>query len=257
MSEHVSNDPTNIERALLNDKVRDADVSMFTIGHVVNCILQRSKVLYDCEKPDQLIKQWGKGNKEPLLDARADRQEVFVRRTLASALIEYETLTPFIQKIKQPNIVTDIGCGYGFIDLFIQQEFDCELRLVDLEQTDEIYFSYRKQGAAYSNLGIAKEFLVANGVNPDKITTINPRTNNLIDFGHSDLSISLLSCGFHYPLSTYGEYFEQVTKTGGIMIVDLRSHMASEEIRFLSTLGISTTAVSDSPFMRVLGVRDV
>ena len=52
-----------------------------------------------------------------------------------------------------------------------------------------------------------------------------------------DLAVSFLSCGFHYPLSTYEGFFSNVLAGGGAMIVDVRQTQGSEKDAELQEYG--------------------
>jgi hypothetical protein len=72
--------------------------------------------------------------------------------------------------------------------------------------------------------------LVKNGVPTDKIRTTNPGTGSSPDVHDSnvDLIISLLSCGFHYPLKTYTEFALRALQPGGIFVFDMRRSEGQE-----------------------------
>ena len=133
--------------------------------------------------------------------------------------------------------MTDIGCGYALIDLFLAQDFDCALTLIDLEQTDERHFGFEPTGSAYSDLETAASFLKSNGIAPARITTINPDRQPVDDIRDQDLVMSLISCGFHYPWTTYESFFRDAVRPGGRIILDLRRKTARATLAEMSSLG--------------------
>ena len=80
--------------------------------------------------------------------------------------------------------------------------------MIDLEETKERHFGFSKSGAAYSSLAVARQFLQDNGVPKEKIVCLNPEQDNVMDLPEMDLVVSFLSCGFHYPLATYDNFFK-------------------------------------------------
>ena len=138
----------------------------------------------------------------------------------------FAKIAPQIEKFA-PKRLADIGCGQAFIDLLIHRQFGCDLILIDIEQSDGIHFGFNDTGAGYADLANARAFLVANGVPDQAITTINPRHAPLADFAPVDMAISLLSCGFHYPVETYDAFFKsQVTKA---ILLDCRNQKGGKQ----------------------------
>lgn len=128
----------------------------------------------------------------------------------------------------QPAKLADIGCGYAFLDLMIHRRFGCKLVLIDIEETEEIYFRFREEGAGYSDLSTARAFLEANGVPKGDIRTVNPKSQSLKASGGVDMAISLLSCGFHYPAGTYEDYFRDQVKKA--VLLDVRRRTDGREV---------------------------
>ena len=121
-------------------------------------------------------------------------------------------IAPQIEQVG-PQRLADLGCGQAFIDLLIYRRFGCDLVLIDIEESSDLHFGFADDGAGYADLANARAFLVANGVPDTAITTVNPRKDRLVDIGVVDMAISLLSCGFHYPVGTYDAFFRsQVSK---------------------------------------------
>ncbi len=225
-----------IEKIIQSDLIGALDLSMFEEADVANIILQRSRVLYDVPKGGVVIRNWVAGNTAPLMAVVADKGLDIVRRALAIMLIEYRDLRPHLARFT-PKTVADIGCGYGFIDLFIARDFDCDLVLIDIEESETRKFGYRNDGAGYSNLGTAKAFLAANGVRADAITLVNPRKTDVLATQSIDAAISLLSCGFHYPLSTYSDYLTRNLRDGGGVIVDIGEKSLAEQMDAITEIG--------------------
>lgn len=218
------------------DAVADMDVSMFSTGDVVNMILQRAQIIFDVRKGGQLIRAWTEGDEKPLLDVAEARPDLLMRRTLAAIHMEYQEMLPLLKKFG-PSRIADIGCGYGFFDVFAAKDLGCHIVLIDIEETENRHFGFKKSGAAYSNLAVAKAFAVANGVAESSVTIVNPNQQDLDDLPDVDVAMSFMSCGFHYPVSTYMNFFNDGVTADGHLILDLRAPRAPAQIEELSQLG--------------------
>ncbi len=209
---------------------------MFTDDDICNTILQRSEVLYDLERPGVVIRQWSNGDPSALENEVNVRGTLLLKRAISFLYLEYLALKPTLDKIS-PGRVADIGCGYGFIDLFVAKEYGCDVVLIDLESNDRKHFGFQAEGAAYTSLAKAKKFLVQNGVAARKVKTINPDKDSLADIKNIDLAMSLLSCGFHYPVSTNFDFWtDSVSETGSI-ILDLRNAKTETQLSELIHIG--------------------
>jgi hypothetical protein len=125
-----------------------------------------------------------------------------------------------------PKSLADIGCGQAFIDLLVWRRYGCRLILVDIESSQDLHFGFSREGAGYADLGSARAFLVANGVPDAAITTLNPRAAPVAGIGQVDMALSLISCGFHYPVETYDAFFRaQVDRA---ILLDCRTGTGGE-----------------------------
>ena len=111
----------------------------------------------------------------PLLVDTINRmgRDKLIRRAAAFIYLEFEQLRHIFED-RFPRKIADIGCGYAIFDLFLAQEFDSTLNLIDLESNESRHFGFKEGGSAYSNLGNASRFLQANGVMKSAINTLNP-----------------------------------------------------------------------------------
>lgn len=138
--------------------------------------------------------------------------------------------------------ILDIGCGIGGIDLYLYNHYKglCNLHLLDYSKTSEqIYYGYKQTGAAYNSLHLTRQFLEVNEVSPDDIYTHDADCGFPLD--SYDLIISLLSCGFHYPVEIYLDKIKQAK--AGIVILDIRKH--SNQMELLKSNFASVEVVAD------------
>lgn len=218
------------------------DFSMFSRGDLLNLILQRSGVLFDIPRPGIPIKAWIRGDSGPL-EQQVDRLgHEIAQRAFSIIFSEFEAMRPALDRLA-PKRIADIGCGYGLADLLIHRATGAEILLIDTEENDHRHFGFEHEGAAYANLNKARAFLEANGVDGAAITTLNPHRNSLSELRKVNLAVSLLSCGFHYPVATYSEFFDQRVMKSGAVILTLRERF--DELATLARLG-RITVLDDS-----------
>lgn len=214
----------------------------FGQSDLVNLILQRSEVLGDLPRMGQVIRAWNEGDSAPIL-AQAERLGAEIARRAAGVIhAEYLLLKPVLAALKLHRIA-DIGCGYAMFDLFAARDLGAHLLLIDIESNERRHFGFAEAGAAYSSLAVARAFLEQNGVHAATMATLNPTSMDPVSAGPVDLAVSFLSCGFHYPVETYLEYFDRGVTRDGAVILDLRATTAEAQIRALAPLG----AISDLP----------
>ena len=122
-----------------------------------------------------------------------------------------------------PKRVVDIGSGQAINDVFLAQDFAAAFTLIDIEDTPEKYHLWSHSGSGCAALQDAEAFLLANGVPPYQVRTINPRqTPDAMAEVDGDLVTSLFSCGFHYPIGDYVDLMCHTISTGGAVLLDLR-----------------------------------
>ncbi|ATG40425.1 hypothetical protein [Phaeobacter piscinae] len=244
-------DADHVQEVTRSPLVGALDLSMFSDKDILNTVLQRSEVLFDLDRPGLPIRQWSKGKPDALQAEVARRGDLLLRRAISVLYLEYLALKPTIATLA-PKHVADIGCGYGFIDLFIARDFQPALTLIDLESNDATHFGFHAEGAAYSSLATARAFLLANGVAAEAVTTLNPGREEATRTTEVDLALSLLSCGFHYPANTYAQFWgKSVTKDGAI-ILDLRDAEAARQREELGQIGALRDLWRGEKWTRVL-----
>ena len=120
---------------------------------------------------------------------------------------DFETIEPFLPK--KVGSILDIGCGMAGIDVFLKRKYpSARLELLDGDGKNDKYgFSPRYE--PYSSKNATEAMLEANGIACDK--WYEAGTTEALK---ADLIVSILSWGFHYPLSTY--------KVSEYCIADLR-----------------------------------
>ncbi|WP_246831378.1 SAM-dependent methyltransferase [Pseudotabrizicola formosa] len=216
--------------------IRALDLSMFAAQDLVNLILQRSEVLFDMPRSGQVIRAWNAGDEGPIRACVERCGDAIARRAAGVIHAEYRRLAPLLLA-NPPTRVADIGCGYALFDLFLARDTAASLVLIDIEQNTRRHFGYAEEGAAYANLSVARALLEANGIAAGRIETVNPERADLGALAPVDLAVSFLSCGFHYPASTYATYFQNSVVPGGTILLDLRAATATAQLAGLEGMG--------------------
>lgn len=135
--------------------------------------------------------------------------------------------------------ILDIGCGLAGIDYFIGKEDDnMGLWLLDkTEVSPKIYYGYKAEAAYYNSMELAVDFLRMNGIK-NSIGTLSPE--QYVTYAKEfkfDAIISLISCGFHYPVATYIDAICDSLKECGVVILDIRHGAIKESIKAFSDRG--------------------
>ena len=114
--------------------------------------------------------------------------------------------------LESGDLVVDIGCGLAVYHLKIDAFYRgrVEHYLVDrsaneVGQKRDFGYSKTKELAFYNSLECAASILAANGVAAERLRPVNASETALrvLRDGSADVVMSLLSWGYHYPISTY------------------------------------------------------
>lgn len=155
--------------------------------------------------------------------------------------------------------VLDIGCGIAGIDIFLNQHYSngsVDFFLLDKSDIEEsLYYMYEDKAAFYNSLSLAKETLVNNGVEENNVHLIEATEKNDIEIEKGvDIVLSLISWGFHYPVSVYLEKVYSLLDEGGILILDVRKNTDGLELlasKFGQYIGILET----SKYLRICATK--
>ncbi len=202
------------------------NTSRFNSRDAVDIGLQRTSGLLQLPYVGSIsYRAWTKKFNTPLYIEAFLRRNSIIQNAVGEISDEFELIANSIEM--DVNKVMDIGCGHGIINYFFYQTFGCDLHLVDIERTDDQHHYYKDKGAGYGSLKKARQFLEANGVPAERIQTTNPNYQELAD-ENLDVIISLLSCGFHYPVFEYAEFAKRALRPGGLFIFDMRDDTGQE-----------------------------
>ena len=226
----------DVLRVADSDPVASLDLSMFGHDDLVKIVLQRHEVLNDRPRPGVPVRRWSRGDDAPVNEVVDELGETLARRSAAFIYLEFLSMRPILDRLA-PARLADIGCGFAFFDLFAARQYDCDLVLIDVEETEDRHFGFSAEAAAYASLSTARRMLVANGVPDARVRTINPNHQDLTAVTGADLATSFVSCGFHYPWSTYQEFFAQNVTPDGSVILDIRRRRQEKDCPAMTGLG--------------------
>jgi len=122
------------------------------------------------------------------------------------------------------NSVLDIGCGIGGIDVLIGQKHpSCKFAMLDRDgMEDAVFYGFKEHGAKYNYLSDTREFMVDNGICADNISTFNADKGEWPADKTFNVVLSLISWGFHYPISTYLPLVYNAMTPKSVLILDIR-----------------------------------
>ncbi len=156
--------------------------------------------------------------------------------------------------------ILDIGCGVAGIDAALNRHYVAQppqFRLLDKSAvSSEIYYDFHSEAAFYNSLGAAQAVLKHNGVAAAAVKCFEATEDNRIPLadGSVNLVISLISWGFHYPVTVYLQEVMRVLAPGGSLIMDVRRDSSGlDDLRgAFANLAI---IAEQSKFLRVCGQR--
>jgi SAM-dependent methyltransferase len=124
----------------------------------------------------------------------------------------------------------DIGCGMAGADVLLYQYFHAVhpvFYLLDVNQVDAaVQYGYRNQISAYCDFAMARKFAALNGIPRQRFFFIETWPETAFKF---DLILSLISCGFHYPVDLYLAKIVDSLAPSGRVILDIRKNSGQFE----------------------------
>lgn len=142
--------------------------------------------------------------------------------------LAFSDIEPFLPE--NCESVIDIGCGIGGIDVLINKaRNNCKFHMVDRDgMEDEIYYGFRHAGAKYNLLSLTMDFMADNGVQSKNVKLYNVDAEEFPTNMTATVIMSLLSWGFHYPVSTYIDRVFSLMDDDSCLIIDIRKHSNGE-----------------------------
>ncbi|KAE9628474.1 class I SAM-dependent methyltransferase [Parasedimentitalea maritima] len=199
--------------------------------------------------------QWEQGNQAVLSDEVKSRKQSIIEGAFLEIYQEYIPLKHALGD-KKIEHTCDIGCGQGINDVFLFRDFKSKFTLVDIEESPEMYHNWAESGSGYASLKAASNLLIANGVDANDVTAINPTKANIsVPKNGFDLVTSFYSCGFHYPIDDYLDLMAETINKGGYVCLDLRKQYLRSNTAAVSNLfemSKTTEVYNDNKSTRML-----
>jgi SAM-dependent methyltransferase len=147
---------------------------------------------------------------------------------------DFETIEEFLPMNPSPSIL-DIGAGLGGIDIYLYDHYKSDARLFLLDKEGysyKVFYGFYPNASKYNSFDMTRRFLADNGIKLEDIRCVDAERNEHLNlFQHRfDVIISLLSCGFHYPVETYLPLIKMTLNRDGVCILDIRSGMGQQEV---------------------------
>ncbi len=215
--------------------------------------MQRSGYLIKTNEGRQAFQKWcSNGDIQAISEICEDKswKREFATFVLKEARDEASQIAQFLTN-KNSNISSfcSIGPGNGFIELHLCNILQPKsLLLIDIEETPgRHHHAFHSEGSGYCSLDQTKDFLL-NNLSLNKmddeqliptITCCNPKKQYLPIYP-SDLTVSLLSAGFHYPIKSYYNFLQcsmtMDQKKTSYLVFDARNEIA-HDLDFLRDKG--------------------
>lgn len=146
-------------------------------------------------------------------------------------LLDAELNTP-------PTSILDIGCGLAWESRMFNDKYGTELWLLD---GDTSFNANKSESASEVNYHVTSdEFLFYHPITwlKEQLDAKGTKNYNLIDVNNIsipedkkfDVITSWLSCGFHYPASTYKDLILKHSHENTRIFLDIRIHLKTKEI---------------------------
>jgi SAM-dependent methyltransferase len=190
-----------------------------------------------------------------------------VKRDFANDMLsEYKDIREWLPE--RCERMLDIGCGVAGIDALVYQHYadrhaaaavesgdpspaqGPQIELLDKTLVeDKVFYGFKRHGAFYNSLRVAADLLIENGVPADTIRLWEVGGDSRIETESGlDLIISLISWGYHYPVSVYLEQVVDKLRPGGCLIMDVRKgteglDALAQAFRELRTISASDTQI--------------
>ena len=136
---------------------------------------------------------------------------------------------------RPPKRILDIGCGYAHISDMFQKKYGTELYLLDGDISYNTAHANRaaKYGATedfmfYVSTDDLKKEWDRKGM---RYTFLDAKATDIPNDVKFDLVYSWISCGFHYPVSTYKTLIQKHTTAQSTVIMDFRRKSLNEQIK--------------------------
>lgn len=132
---------------------------------------------------------------------------------------------------RPPRRILDIGCGFAKTSELIQKKYGCELYLLESDIGNSPGTRIGKWGTAesfqwYLPIDRLRQAWDEQGMTYTLVDGANPQVPANVKF---DVVYSWLSCGFHYPVTTYKSLIQQHITDDAVIIMDFRGNLTAQQ----------------------------
>jgi len=132
---------------------------------------------------------------------------------------------------RPPRRILDIGCGFAKTSELFQKKYACELYLLESDMSNSPGKRIGKWGTVdsfqwYLPIERLKEAWNSQGMT---YTHVDGTTVDVPADVKFDVIYSWLSCGFHYPVTTYKEFIQEHASEDAVIIMDFRGNLTSQQ----------------------------
>jgi SAM-dependent methyltransferase len=153
--------------------------------------------------------------------------------------LKKENFTILDKELSTPPLkILDIGCGLAWESRLFNQKYNSELWLLDGDISNNDSKPSSAKDINYHET--ADNFLFYHPLTKldDELKKLGTKNYHLVDCNNInlpndlkfDLITSWLSCGFHYPASTYRELILKHSHENTKVVMDIRAHLKTKEL---------------------------
>jgi SAM-dependent methyltransferase len=154
---------------------------------------------------------------------------------IATKMRVFEMLDAYLKT--PPKRILDIGCGFAKVSELFQKKYGTELYLLESDMKNSPGKRIGKWGTAdsfqwYLPIETLKQAWDSQDLRYTFVDGANIQVPADVKF---DLVYSWLSCGFHYPVTTYQNLIKQHTTSDSVIIMDFRGNLTAQQHEQLDT----------------------
>jgi SAM-dependent methyltransferase len=164
------------------------------------------------------------------MDNSLNYQQVWQKpQYIATKVKTFEMLDKYLNQ--SPKCILDIGCGFAKVSELFQKKYGSDLYLLESDMKDSPGRRIGKWGTVesfqwYLPLDVLKQAWDSQGLQYNFLDGSNINLSKTVKF---DLVYSWLSCGFHYPVTTYRDFIKQHTTPDSVIIMDFRNNISDKQ----------------------------
>jgi len=141
----------------------------------------------------------------------------------------FERMDDYIAR--PPRRILDIGCGFAKTSELFQKKYGCELYLLESDMSNSPGRRIGKWGTVdsfqwYLPIERLKEAWDSQGMT---YTHVDGATLDVPADVKFDVIYSWLSCGFHYPVTTYKKFIQDHASEDAVIIMDFRGNLTAHQ----------------------------